>query len=155
MVTSKTCDGCKQQKYDTTGKQVNDLDDDPYIVPMGPARMIGEDYRDTVCINANTCIPDFRFLVITEARALNPEIQGFFGMAPEDPSNGDSFVTMLYKNKVIAQNRIAVALKPNNTNTTNPPVSRVTIGGVNNEDYKDPIKKDFKWFKLVDNKIAP
>jgi hypothetical protein len=54
--------------------------------------VVGDDAQDRVCMHdVNTCVLNFRFLGVTNTQNISA-IDGIIGLAPDDPSNGPSFV---------------------------------------------------------------
>ena len=94
----KDCATCKNKVYDITSTTANKgADNDPYTFTYAGQYAKGNDYIDNVCIETlNTCIPKFEFVAITEASVNLPPLDGVIGLAPDDPSNGPSYISMLY-----------------------------------------------------------
>lgn len=63
----------------------------------GPLYVVGDDYNDTVCISySKQCVDNFRFLAVTDMDPKMTQMQGLLGLAPDDPSNGPSYVAALW-----------------------------------------------------------
>jgi hypothetical protein len=74
----------------------------------------GDDILDTVCIfeKETNCAKKFKFLAVKSVDASMLDIDGGFGLAPDDPRNGESFVTALFEQGVVSDNMFGVLLTP-------------------------------------------
>jgi hypothetical protein len=63
----------------------------------GNAYVVGDDYNDTVCIGTShgNCVDGFRFLSVTDVDPNIIPLDGMIGLAPDDPSNGPSYIASL------------------------------------------------------------
>lgn len=114
---------------------------------MGKARMVADLYKDTVCFNQGQhCVKEFPFLSVAEADKL-AALDGFVGLAPDDPSNGESFVGYLKNAGLIDKKMVAINLKKR------PEKSTAQFGGwlqsekrnQTNDFYTYKIKNDKAW----------
>lgn len=53
--------------------------------------------NDTVCVQDQNkyCVKNFRFLDILKVKSQMAPMDGVIGLAPDDPSNGPSFIATL------------------------------------------------------------
>jgi hypothetical protein len=86
--------------------------------------VIGDDAQDRVCMHDNnTCVLNFRFLGVTNSQNISA-IDGIIGLAPDDPSNGPSFVAQLKTDGYIDKKMFGIGLKTSSSN------ANITFGSV-------------------------
>ena len=77
---------------------------------------------------------------------MSTTIEGFFGLAPDDLTNGPSFISTLYKNGMIPSNMVGLGMKAGTKDASGvAPVSSITLGGYTVEDL---VNKDGKFVVL-------
>ena len=76
---------------------------------------------------------NFRFLVVDSAKNF-AKLDGIIGLAPDDLSNGPSFLAELYNQKIIDKKLISIDLN------YPPGTSRITFGGINSDVDESQIK---------------
>ena len=112
---------------------------------MGTAHIVADLYTDKVCFNnAQHCVDDFPFLSIAESENLT-NLDGFIGLAPDDPSNGESFVGYLKKAGRIDKKFVAINLK------VRPEKSTAQFGGWLQSEKRNQ-SNDFYTYKIKDDK---
>lgn len=68
-----------------------------YNAAYGQFTVVGDDMNDTVCVQDQNkyCVKNFRFLDILKVKSQMAPMDGVIGLAPDDPSNGPSFIATL------------------------------------------------------------
>jgi hypothetical protein len=96
----------------------------------------GDDIIDTVCIykKEGYCAEEFRFLSVDKVDAKMLSVDGVIGLAPDDPSNGPSFIASLHKQFIISEKKFGLIMGPRNQSQIN---SAITIGGHDERMFKD------------------
>ena len=68
VVESSTCDNCAGDRYNInssvqagTAKQISSENSERNY---GSASLVGKEYTDTVCVQLDNCVTDFRFLLV-------------------------------------------------------------------------------------------
>lgn len=96
---------------------------------------------------------EFEFFVIRnntyETRDFLQRTAGVIGLAPDDVSNGDSFLTSLKKNNVVSKIQVGVRMSAKDGKN-----SRMTLGGIDSTIMFDYPSADKKGFTFYDDRAA-
>ena len=98
-------------------------------IPFVTGYLTGRTTNDQVCVVTGTdsklCATNvFTFFEVTSTDlSLSAYTTGILGIAPDDPSNGPSFIALLYENRIIAQKMLGMLI------SKQPKASYVTFGG--------------------------
>lgn len=99
-MTSDKCANCTTKIYDSENSTTNQLVKDDLVNQVyGSANLTGYEYNDTVCLQpslnvTSKCVQNFSFMAISEAKGLNPGIDGILGLGPNF-TDGPSIVRSL------------------------------------------------------------
>jgi hypothetical protein len=100
-------------------------------IPFGKGNLIGDTRIDEVCVYEGTknkiCVfNEFTFFEVTSMNGieLSSNYSGILGLAPDNPSNGPSFITSMKNKGVISRRMLGMQINNSSLN------SFVTYGGV-------------------------
>jgi hypothetical protein len=76
----------------------------------------GDDIIDTVCIykKEGYCAEEFRFLSVDKVDAKMLSVDGVIGLAPDEPTNGPSFIATLQNQSIINRKMFGLIMGPRN-----------------------------------------
>lgn len=105
---------------------------------------MGDDVADTVCIfkKDQWCAEKFRFLSVTDVKEAMTAMDGVIGLAPDDPSNGPSFIATLFDQGKIDKKMLGIMI----TEASSGKESSIVLGGYDDTQWKDYTNKDMRWY---------
>jgi acetamidase/formamidase len=74
------------------------------------------------------CAVNFRFLSVTDVKSSMAPMDGVLGLAPDDPSNGPSFIATLFNQGTIDKKMLGLML----TQSSSGQISSIVLGGYDN-----------------------
>lgn len=83
VVEGHECGSCEGNTYnpDRSEGRPRKVADKESERNYGSASLKGYEYFDRVCIDLNTCVPDFEYFLITDQRGIQEPIDGILGMS--------------------------------------------------------------------------
>lgn len=142
------------QRYDrsaSTSQSKSDVVTDR--IPFGGGSLIGRTTTDLTCLNItaekSTCVEKgFTFFEILKTENLNlaSQYSGILGIAPDDPSNGPSFVAKLKAEGYIDKKMLSINMQKS------PLSSYATFGGMSEFMMHEVNgRKPVYWYKSASN----
>lgn len=140
IVLQKDCTTCATgtDRYDRSASNSSQASPDimTTVVPFGQGNLTGRTLTDKVCMvtpsgSDNTCSDaSHTFFAVNDFQnlQLSSSYSGILGVAPDDPTNGPSFIALLKNDKKIKEKVVGLQINKS------PKPSYATIGG-NNEAF--------------------
>ncbi|CDW83707.1 eukaryotic aspartyl protease family protein [Stylonychia lemnae] len=108
IVTTTSCSSCESKVYNPAKSSKSKmLERVPKTLKYGSATVMGQSYLDKVCLNEIVCADNFQFLAITVQTGIKG-FDGILGLAPDQESNGPSYVAKLKESKVIDKKQVGL-----------------------------------------------